>query len=184
MSDINESIGIRLRELRLQRQLTLEALSEMTGVSVSMLSAIERGRKSPTLTVLNKINSGMQISLSELLDRHRDNERRVIHKRDMKVIKLKKGCDLQMLLEYDPRNRFEVMRQQLAPNARWDSEPRLGGDIMEYCFPIRGTLTAQVDGERYTIEEGEAFSFVSNVYHSYINETEEPLTVILINAYR
>ena len=184
MNDINESIGIRLRELRMQRQLTLEALSEMTGVSVSMLSAIERGRKSPTLTILNKINSGMQISLSELLNKASEDGRRLIRAHEMKIIKVKKGCELRMLLEYNPRNRFEVMRQEIAPHSRWDSEPRFGGDIMEYCLPIQGSLIAEVANERYRVESGEVLSFISNVHHAYINDGEEPLVVILINAYR
>ena len=152
-NDINLSIGTRLRELRSEKQLTLEELSGMTGVSVSMLSAIERGRKSPTLTILNKIKSGMQISHSELFDGARYTDCRVIHKEDMRVIRRKKGCELWMLLDCIPNNRFEVMRQEIAPHSQWESEPHFGGNLWEYCVVIRGALTMIVGGNTYEIRE-------------------------------
>ncbi len=183
ISDINKPTGLRIREIRVQRGLTLEQMAEMTGVSVSMLSAIERGLKSPTLNVLNKINSGLQISLSELFAPPRDVARKVVHRDDMRLLRLKKGCELRMMLEFNPRNRFEVMRQEIAPHTKWDSEPRFGGDIWEHCFPIRGNLVMRVGEERFFVREGEVFSFISDVNHSYINEGDDPLVVILMNAY-
>lgn len=184
MGDINKPTGLRIRELRIQRQLTLEQLAQMTGVSVSMLSAIERGRKSPTLTILNKINSGLRISLSELFAPAERDARPVIHKREMRLLRFKKGCQLLMLLEYDPNNRFEVIRQELAPHTRWDSEPHLGGRVWEHCFPVQGDLVMQMEGERYHVAQGEVISFIPDVPHVYLNETDQPLVVMLINAYQ
>ncbi|MGJ4849917.1 helix-turn-helix domain-containing protein [Bacillota bacterium Meth-B3] len=184
MEDINKPTGLRIRELRMQRQLTLEQLSKLTGVSVSMLSAIERGRKSPTLTILNKINSGMKISLSELFASPEREVRRVIHKREMRLLRFKKGCQLLVMLEYDPANRFEVIRQELAPHTSWDSAPHFGSNLWEHCFPVQGDLVMQVKDERHHVAEGEVFSFIPDVPHAYINETDRPLVVMLINAYQ
>ncbi|NLF28172.1 MAG: helix-turn-helix domain-containing protein [Clostridiales bacterium] len=181
--DINQSIGARLRELRGQKQLTLETLSGRTGVSVSMLSAIERGRKSPTLTILNKIKSGLRISLSELLDESHNNDRRVTAQQEMRVIRRKKGCELWMLVNCENCTRFEVMRQEIAPRSRWESEPHLGGNLWEHCLIVRGELTMIVDGSTYCVRQGELFSFMAGVGHTYINDADSPLTMIVINAY-
>jgi transcriptional regulator with XRE-family HTH domain len=49
------ALGLRLRDLRSGAGLTLAALSERSGVSLSYLSDIERGRRSPALDVLDRI---------------------------------------------------------------------------------------------------------------------------------
>src|SRR5688572_3423352 len=59
MSDINSRIAERVRSLRTDRQLSLEALASRCAVSRSMLSLIERGESSATAVVLEKIATGL-----------------------------------------------------------------------------------------------------------------------------
>ncbi|MFC9492251.1 helix-turn-helix domain-containing protein, partial [Streptomyces hydrogenans] len=49
---ILDGIGPRLRGLRRERGLTLEALASATGISVSTLSRVESGKRRPTLDLL------------------------------------------------------------------------------------------------------------------------------------
>ena len=65
MSDLN--IGKRLKTARQNRNLTLDELAEVTGVSKPMLGQIERGQSSPTVTTLWKIATGMKIPFSSFL---------------------------------------------------------------------------------------------------------------------
>ena len=60
-------LGRHLHDLRAGRGLALSALARAAGVSVSMLSAIERGEKTPTVVVLSRIADGLGLSLSRLL---------------------------------------------------------------------------------------------------------------------
>jgi transcriptional regulator with XRE-family HTH domain len=60
-------LGRRLHDLRADRGLAFSALAKEAGVSVSMLSAIERGEKTPTVVVLSRIADGLGLSLSRLL---------------------------------------------------------------------------------------------------------------------
>lgn len=79
---IDTHIGNRIRSLRTDRNLTLDALARLADVSRAMLSRIERGESSPTAHLLNKICNGLHITLSALfvepeapvspLARHRD----------------------------------------------------------------------------------------------------------------
>ena len=183
-TNINMQVGRRLRELRAERKLTIKALSEMTGVSQSMLSAIEKGDRSPTLTILNKINDGLRISLSALLDEEQGDVQELYLQENMKRIPFKKDCMLTMLLEYNANARIEVMRQEIKPHTRWDSEAAVGGQVWEYCFPIAGTLTMEVNARRVQVRTGDAFAFLSDKPHAYINETDENVVVFLINSYR
>src|SRR5215207_2467660 len=60
-------LGERVRELRRERGLTLEALAERSGVSRAMISKVERGEKNPTLVVAAKVAEGLGVSLSQLV---------------------------------------------------------------------------------------------------------------------
>ena len=64
MEQISIKIGERLKEIRNTRQLTLDDVAELTGVSKPMLGQIERGQSSPTINILWKISTGLKIPLS------------------------------------------------------------------------------------------------------------------------
>lgn len=66
--DINARIAGRVRTLRNEQGLTLDALAAKSEVSRSMLSLIERGESSPTAVVLDKIATGLGVSLASLFD--------------------------------------------------------------------------------------------------------------------
>src|SRR2546428_881444 len=65
-TDLNARIAERVRELRAQRGLSLDALARKSGVSRSMISLIERGESSPTAVVLEKLAAGLGVMLASL----------------------------------------------------------------------------------------------------------------------
>jgi transcriptional regulator with XRE-family HTH domain len=66
--DLNHRIAQRARQLRAARGLSLDELARLTGVSRSMLSLIERGESSPTAVVLEKLATGLGITMAALFD--------------------------------------------------------------------------------------------------------------------
>ena len=65
---INARIARRVRTLRAERGMTLDALAAKSDVSRSMISLVERGESSPTAVVLEKIASGLGVSLATLFE--------------------------------------------------------------------------------------------------------------------
>jgi transcriptional regulator with XRE-family HTH domain len=65
---INARIASRVRTLRTDLGMTLDALAARCDVSRSMISLIERGESSPTAVVLEKIATGLGVSLATLFD--------------------------------------------------------------------------------------------------------------------
>ena len=65
-TDVDARLALRLRTLRADRGLTLEGLAERAGVSRSMISLIERGESSPTASVLDRLATGLGLSLAAL----------------------------------------------------------------------------------------------------------------------
>lgn len=63
-----DAVGPRLKRLRLRRDITLAALAEQTGISVSTLSRLEAGLRRPTLEQLLPLAAAYGVTLDELVD--------------------------------------------------------------------------------------------------------------------
>lgn len=64
--DVDTHLAQRVRGLRSSRGYTLERLAELSGVSRSMISLIEREETSPTAAVLNKLADALGVTLASL----------------------------------------------------------------------------------------------------------------------
>ncbi len=67
--ELHRNIGATIRDLRKKRTLTLKQLAKRTGLSVSLLSQIERAESSASVTSLYKIAHALKIRLPELFSR-------------------------------------------------------------------------------------------------------------------
>ena len=60
-----DSIGPRIKELCDKQQITKYRLSQMTGVTQTVLSRIIKGQNTPTIQTLEKICAALNISLAQ-----------------------------------------------------------------------------------------------------------------------
>jgi DNA-binding NtrC family response regulator len=65
-ADLHRAIGRTIREARKSQELTLKQLARRTGLSVSLLSQIERAESSASISSLYKIASALQLRMAEL----------------------------------------------------------------------------------------------------------------------
>lgn len=68
MGDVKKMLGERVRHLRTKANLSQEKMAEKMGISPKYLSQIERGNGNVCIVYLEKISTGLEISLSELFD--------------------------------------------------------------------------------------------------------------------
>lgn len=68
MSTLRASFGNRLRQLRLQRSMTQESLAESAGVSVDLISNIERGVNAPSFKTLEKLAKSLHVPVKDLFE--------------------------------------------------------------------------------------------------------------------
>jgi len=62
------TLGRRIRHLRTSRGLTLEALGKRVGVTPSLLSLVENGRREPRLALLRNLADALDVTVPDLLD--------------------------------------------------------------------------------------------------------------------
>jgi len=66
--NICQRFGIRIRELRTARGITLESLAERSGLSRQYIGDVERGTRNISLINIEKIAKALGISLFEFFD--------------------------------------------------------------------------------------------------------------------
>jgi transcriptional regulator with XRE-family HTH domain len=63
-----KKIGARIRELRVERELSQEALAFEAGLAVNSIATIERGEATPSIAVLLSIARVLKVKLRDLVD--------------------------------------------------------------------------------------------------------------------
>jgi transcriptional regulator with XRE-family HTH domain len=62
-----QTFGRNVRRVRVSKGLTLEALAHDVGLSYSYIGEVERGRRNPTLRVVERIAGALDVKPLELL---------------------------------------------------------------------------------------------------------------------
>ena len=61
-------LGKRIKELRKERRMTQDELAEKTGASLNTITSIERGIRSPSIDLLDRISQALQVPIKDLFD--------------------------------------------------------------------------------------------------------------------
>jgi transcriptional regulator with XRE-family HTH domain len=162
-------LGRRVRDERERRHLSLDTLSHRAHVSRSMLSAIERGLKAPTVLVLDRIATGLDTSLARLLGTETRARLIVLRRRDQKVARDPSGWERRILSPVLPGVEFEFMRTTLRPGV--DAGvflPHTHGS-REYVAIESGTLLLTINGTPYTLNAGDSIYYDGDCLHGFAN---------------
>ncbi|TVT52447.1 helix-turn-helix domain-containing protein [Amycolatopsis rhizosphaerae] len=168
------ALGERIQAARTERGLTLQALAERSEVSVSMLSAVERAAKAPTVVVLDRIATGLGIPLAELLT---PPERMILRRAaEQDTVAEPGGWERTILTPVVPGVNFEWIRSTLPPHCEAGTYPPYAAGSHEFIVVQTGTLTLTVDGETVVLREGDSLYLAADVTLSYANRAETSCT--------
>src|SRR5215468_7539956 len=164
------AIGRRVRSLRQQRQLSLEALAERSGVSVSMLSTVERGQKVPSILVMGQIATALDTSIGRLVGEEVVPRAIVKRAADQRVVKDPAGIERRSLSPVLPGIEFELLRMTLPPGVDAGTFPPHRTGSREYLAVERGTLTLTLAGSDYVLRAGDSIYHDGDLEHGYRND--------------
>lgn len=169
---IHQQVGKNLLSIRKARSLSLEQVSELTGVSKAMLGQIERGDSNPTISILWKIVNGLRISFTSLIE---EKTQPVTITRVAEIapfIEAEGAFRSFPLIPYDPLRRFEAYIVEMEPGCAHMSEAHNEG-VEEYIYVIRGELHVAIQQGEYAVPTDSALRFYGDVPHTYYNRTQE-----------
>ena len=172
-------VGLRLRELREARRISMRELARRSGLSANALSMIERNLTSPSVSTLTKLAGALEIPITTFFRKEPEKSQIVV----------KKASE---------RNRVPFMR------GLWEG---LGGESFvgkveaflltlenggssgphcmlhsghEFVFCLRGTLEYDGEGEAYTLEAGDSLMFASKLMHRWRNPGKTVTNAIIV----
>ncbi|MEU2320926.1 helix-turn-helix domain-containing protein [Streptomyces althioticus] len=164
--DVLAEVGPRLRRIRKEREVTLTALAEATGISVSTLSRLESGQRKPGLDLLLPIAQAHQVSLDELVGAPPVGDPRV---RSRPIV-------------HGGRTHWPLTRQPgglqaykvLEPKRRLEPEPRTH-EGYEWLYVLSGRLRLVLGDHDVVLTAGEAAEFDTRVPHWFGSTGEGPV---------
>lgn len=162
-------LGGRIREERARRRLSLEALEARSGVSRSMLSAVERGGKAPTVLVLDRIATGLDTSIARLLGDERASRVVVLRCGAQDVAHDPSGWERRILSPVLPGVEFELMRTTIPAGVDAGAFSPHAAGSREYLAVERGTLRLTIDGAPYTLRRGDSIYYAGDCVHAFAN---------------
>ncbi|XRQ04795.1 helix-turn-helix domain-containing protein [Actinomadura welshii] len=154
--EVLAGVGPRLRRLRQDRGVTLNALAETTGISVSTLSRLESGKRRPSLELLLPLAQAHHVPLDELVGAPEVGDPRVRPRpqrmNDMVVLPLTR------------RPGGVQAFKMIIPERPADTEPRTH-EGYDWMYVLNGRLRLHLAGRDLVLEPGEAAEFDTRLPH-------------------
>lgn len=179
MNDLNPVIAANLKKIREEKKLSLDRLSELTGISKSMLAQIERGKSNPTITTLSKIAYGLKIQITTLITTQKANTI-VMDKNNINPLEEDNGkYRLYPFFPYEDGRCFELYTLEIEKGGYLRCDAHIEG-TQEFLTVFQGNITIEVDNEKYIIGTDQSIRFKADKPHIYYNSGDNLLKANLI----
>lgn len=173
-------VGGVVRETRTQRQLTLNDLAGQTGVSVSMLSMLERGVASPSIGTLVSVASALGLHMSELFGGIQNSDSDPVSRLDNQIsFKAEEGA-LRRVIHSDVNKGLEMCVNEYEPGTSSSRDPVHHGGY-EFGVVVSGTLTVILDGVEHVLRAGDGITYPSQVPHRISNVGRNRARAVWVN---
>jgi transcriptional regulator with XRE-family HTH domain len=183
---LERAIGAQVREIRRDTDLSIVDLANAAGISPGMLSKIENGQISPSLSTLEALASALAVPITKLFAAYED-------RRDCSFVKAEKGVVIErrgtkvghvyQLLGHSVRG--EVVVEPYLITLREDAVPYTGFQHsgVEFIFMLSGEVVYRHAEQKYRLQAGDALMFDSGALHGPEELTSLPATYLSIIVY-
>jgi len=162
-------ISRSIRNARLKKRLSLEKLSDLSGLSPGYLSKVERAEKAPPLSTLSKIALALDVDLAHLLreeaDVLEDVPLAIVRKDKRKIVKTRGslyGYQYEALAYNKPGKNMEAFIISPA----FDEKIAFQHDGEEFMYVLEGVHEFMYGGEKYVLRKGDSIYYDARTPHS------------------
>ena len=168
--DFLAEVGPRLRALRRDAGITLTALADTTGISVSTLSRLESGQRKATLELLMPLAQAYRVPLDELVGAPQTGDPRVyarpIHRFGQTILPLTRNPG-------GP----QAFKHLIPAGERQTPEPKTH-EGYEWLYVLDGELRLILGDHDVVLRPGEAAEFDTHVPHWFGSRGDKPAEVL------
>jgi transcriptional regulator with XRE-family HTH domain len=160
-----ESLGGKLRELRLRRALTLNAVGQQTKLSSSMLSQLERGLVAPSLATLYALAQYYGTHVADLFHENSADDGELVRRGERVVMHLPRSDATYELLG---RGRHDLQMFEMIMTAGQSSADHTISHAGEECvLVLQGVVRARVGAREFVLHEGDSLQYSAMLPHTY-----------------
>jgi len=176
-------LGMQVQDLRKTSGLTLQQLAERSGLSIGLLSQIERGLTSPSIRSLRQISEALGVTPASFFREETPPPPEELGK----IVRRNKGRQLHLpsngvakwLLTPDLAGSLEMLFVEIQPGGKSGTESYTHKG--EECgYIIRGAMQLWIEDQIFTLHEGDSFRFRSTLPHRFENAAESVTHVLWI----
>jgi DNA-binding transcriptional MerR regulator/mannose-6-phosphate isomerase-like protein (cupin superfamily) len=171
------AIGVRLRQLRNNRKLSLAKVAKAAGISVGFLSALERSHMSASVSTLRKLARFYKTNILGFFD-PAESSLRLVSADKRKVLEAGPGVRMELLAWGNTVMEPHLFR--IAPNSGSGESYTHEGE--EFLYILQGELQISLEGEEYRLQPGDSFYFESTTPHHWTNPGRGETWVLWVNT--
>lgn len=181
---IDASVGERVRQLRRQRELSLQQVAQRAELSVGFLSQLERGLSSPSLRDLIRVATALETDLGVLFEatgaRVEAGDSLVTRPAERQEVAFHDGITKQLITPHgDAALRLYLITME--PGGR-TGEALYSHAGEEAGLVLQGRLLLTVETADHLLQEGDSFRFRSDRPHRFSNASGMVTRVLWVNT--
>ncbi|NCC16001.1 MAG: cupin domain-containing protein [Clostridia bacterium] len=171
-------IGHKIKQLRVQKGLTLEELASRSELTKGFLSQMERNLTSPSISTLNDILEALGTTLSEFFKEEKQ-EQLVFRKKDFFVDE-RGHYTVHWIVPNTQKNEMEPILIELPQGgSSFQMDPHSGE---EFGYILEGSITLDCGEESYAVHKGETFYLSGKTSHILKNDKKTKAKVLWIST--
>ncbi len=168
--EITIKVGESVKEIREKKDLSIQDISQRTGLEPELLIEIEKGEISPPLGTIIKLAKALEMKMGYFISGAEDlpytimrkNERKLISRYDSKKGD-RYGYEFSSLAPYKKDRHMEPFLVTLEPSDI--EEERSTHDGQEFIYVLEGIMEVRISEEVHLLEPGDAIYYDSTVPH-------------------
>ncbi len=171
MAGANSALGASVRRARKRRGLTIQQVADVSGLSISFISQLERDLVSPSVNSLQKVSRALGTQIGGFFE-DQGKTGRVIRASERPRLIYPNGTEEEYLLTPVESKKLQVLYYRLKPGATSGEVPYSHDSDEECGIVLRGRLEVTVAGETYLLQTGDAITFDSHLPHTWRNMSD------------
>ena len=185
-SMLEEAIGRQLRKLRLDQTLTVVELAKAAGVSIAMISKIENGQTSPSLSTLHRLAEGLRVPMTTLFQQYEES-------RDASFVASGEGLEIErrgtraghqyQLLGHGVRSEVDVEPYLITLTNESDAFPMFQHRGVEFIHVLEGEMDYRHSDRIYSLKPGDSLLFDPQAAHGPEKLNKLPIRFLAVISY-
>ena len=171
-------IGKKLKELRLQNELTLGDLASRSELTKGFLSQVERNLTTPSIATLADSVEALGSNLSEFF--HEEEEKQIVFSNQDFFVDEQEDYQIEWVIPNAQKNQMEPIVLTLHPHGKSQEMSSYQGE--EFGYVLKGTITIVQGNKKYKVKAKETFYMSGDKSHYLYNHGNSEAKVLWVTT--